>query len=177
MHIILGFLGVVVTILVLLNRLSDAGIDIGWLNPFAWRRRRNWRKQYKGNPIFQLKQPLEVACLLCTAMAKIDGEISREDKNRLLELFQEQLGRDQKQASDLLMSSSYLLGDGEEALAKPEKIIESALDEFSEEQAKSVVSLLESILNNGIRSTDKAQTFLSKVNSTFASKFDRNSGW
>jgi len=35
MHIILGVLGAIVTILVLLNRLADAGIDVGWLNPFA----------------------------------------------------------------------------------------------------------------------------------------------
>ena len=54
MHIILGFLGAVVTILVLFKRLSDAGIDIGWLNPFAWRRRRAWRNKYQGNPIFSL---------------------------------------------------------------------------------------------------------------------------
>ena len=70
MHIILGLLGTIVTILILLNRLSEAGIEIGWLNPFAWNRRRKWRNKYQGNPIFQLVDPLEVAALLCTSLAK-----------------------------------------------------------------------------------------------------------
>ena len=37
MHIILGVLGAVITILILLNRLAEAGIDLGGLNPFLWR--------------------------------------------------------------------------------------------------------------------------------------------
>ena len=35
MHVILGILGVFVTILILMNRLQQGGIDIGWLNPFS----------------------------------------------------------------------------------------------------------------------------------------------
>ena len=40
MHIILGALGSIVTILYMLDRL---GIDIGGLNPFYWYRRRAFR--------------------------------------------------------------------------------------------------------------------------------------
>jgi len=42
---ILAVLGVIVTILILLNRLANAGMDLGGLNPFLWQRRRNWRKR------------------------------------------------------------------------------------------------------------------------------------
>jgi len=48
MHFILGLLGTIVTILILLNRLADAGIDLGGLNPFLWHRRRKWRKMSGG---------------------------------------------------------------------------------------------------------------------------------
>lgn len=44
MHIILSVLGAVITILILFNRLNANGIDIDWLNPFAWKRRRDWAK-------------------------------------------------------------------------------------------------------------------------------------
>jgi len=43
MHIIIAFLGTIVTILVLLDRLAQAGISLGGLNPFLWRRRRKWK--------------------------------------------------------------------------------------------------------------------------------------
>ena len=55
MHIILGMLGTIVTILILLNRLAEAGIDIGGLNPFLWNRRRKWKKMYQGNPVFKIE--------------------------------------------------------------------------------------------------------------------------
>jgi hypothetical protein len=38
MHIIMGILGSIITILVLTNQLSRLGIDVGKLNPFAWHR-------------------------------------------------------------------------------------------------------------------------------------------
>ena len=45
MPYLLGFLGLLVTVLILLSRLADAGIDLGGLNPFLWRRRRAWRQK------------------------------------------------------------------------------------------------------------------------------------
>ena len=39
MPVILGFLGSIATILVLLRQLAEAGIDLGGLNPFLWKRR------------------------------------------------------------------------------------------------------------------------------------------
>lgn len=177
MHIILAILGAIVSILVLMKRLSDAGIDIGWLNPFAWQRRRAWQKKYQGNPIFSLKDPLEVAALLATTLAKIDGEISKEEKAILLSLFQNEFGKSEKEASELLMSSVFLFGDGESAIAKPEKILEPALDQFSEEQAESVMSLL-----NAIKKIDKANEklkdqFIKKIESAFSSRFNSNTKW
>lgn len=64
MHIILGLLGTIVTILVLINRAQDARIDIGWLNPFTWHRRRAFRNQYQANPAFCLESPMDSAALL-----------------------------------------------------------------------------------------------------------------
>ena len=52
MHIILGVLGIIVTILILLSRLQENGIDIGWLNPFSCHRRRSYRKEHDLNPAF-----------------------------------------------------------------------------------------------------------------------------
>lgn len=177
MHIILGLLGTIVTILVLLNRLSENGIDIGWLNPFTWRRRRAWRKKYEGNPIFSLEAPLDVAALLATSMAKIDGEMSREEKAVLLGLFQSEFGKSEKEASDLLMSSIYLFGDGQEALSKPEKIMQRSLPQFNEEQARSVLDLLQGVLKLDSANEAEKQSYLDRITAVFDAKFTQHKRW
>lgn len=177
MHIILALLGTIVTILVLINRLSDAGIDIGWLNPFTWRRRRAWRKKYQGNPVFSLDKPLDVAAILATTVAKIDGDISREEKATLLSLFQSEFNKSEKEAADLLKSSIYIFGDGQEATAKPEKVIERSLQKFSEDQAKSVMSLLNTVKElDSVNATDKSK-FVAKVNAVFSKHFNLDENW
>jgi len=177
MHIILGLLGTIVTILVLFKRLSDAGIDIGWLNPFAWRRRRAWRKQYEGNPIFSLYEPLEVAALLATTAAKIDGDLSAEEKTRLLSLFQSEFHKTEQEASDLLMSSIYLFGDGEDAIAKPEKVMKSALEKFDEAKARSVMNLLTEISQIEPKNQDAKKRFIAKIEAVFDAQFRASGEW
>lgn len=177
MHIILGVLGTIVTILVLFKRLSDAGIDIGWLNPFSWRRRRAWRKQYEGNPIFFLNEPLEVAAILATTVAKIDGEMSKEEKAILLSLFQSEFGKTEKEASDLLLSSIYIFGDGLDAISKPEKIMRKSLEKFSSEQASSVMSLLKVIKDLDPANADAKDGYVKKINQVFDTHFGTGSKW
>ncbi len=177
MHIILAALGLIVTILILFKRLSDAGIDIGWLNPFAWQRRRAWRKKYDGNPVFLLDKPLEVAALLATSVAKIDGEISREEKEILLSLFQSEFGKTEQEASELLMSSIFIFGNGEDALSKPEKILERSLSEFSEEQAQSVMKLLQAIKDIDRSNVDAKEQYLGRIFNVFDKQFGSKGNW
>ena len=96
MHIIISLLGTIITILILLNRLAEAGISLGGLNPFLWRRRQKWKKQYEGNPIYQIDSPLDLAALLATATAKADGDMSSDEKKALLDLFQNEFNVDRK---------------------------------------------------------------------------------
>jgi len=177
MHIILGVLGTIVTILVLFKRLSDAGIDIGWLNPFLWSRRRAWRKKYEGNTIFCLTEPLEVAAMLATTVAKIDGEISKEEKAILLSLFQNEFGKSEEEASALLLSSIYIFGDGQDAISKPDKIMKKSLEAFSQEQASSVIKLLAVIKDIDPANAEAKQRYVEKVERVFDKRFGDDSKW
>jgi len=161
----------------LFKRLSDAGIDIGWLNPFSWHRRRAWRKKYEGSPVFALGDPLEVAAMLATTVAKIDGDISKEEKAILLSLFQSEFGKSEKEASDLLMSSIYIFGDGQEAIGKPEKVMKRSLEKFSEDQARSVMTLLTAVKNLDATNAVEKDKFVAKVDSVFLSQFGSNEKW
>ena len=77
MHLVLGFLGTVVTVLFLLDRL---GIDLGGMNPFYWYRRRAFAKKYGSDPIYSIEDPIHVAALLIIGAAKLDGDLTAEQK-------------------------------------------------------------------------------------------------
>ncbi|MGD8594171.1 MAG: tellurite resistance TerB family protein [Gammaproteobacteria bacterium] len=145
MHIVLGLLGAIVTILILLNRLADAGIDLGGLNPFLWHRRRKWRQQYEGDPIYKLSNPMDVTALLMVAVAKSDGDMSAEEKKAILEIFQNQFHLSRRAASDLMVASVYLLKDVSELRSNIKKVLAPSIDAFSKEQADSAISLVSQI--------------------------------
>ncbi|MCG8084074.1 MAG: hypothetical protein JAZ13_00040 [Candidatus Thiodiazotropha taylori] len=123
MHIILPVLGAVITILILLNRLESNGIDIGWLNPFAWKRRREWAKKYHANPVYSLDNPMQVTALVMAALAKSEGEISAEQKKEILGKYQEVFHLSEKAAGDLFSSVIFLIKDDLLAVQNVEKLL------------------------------------------------------
>ena len=143
MHVILGLLGVIVTILVLLKRLQAGGIDIGWLNPFSWHRRRKFRKEYYLAPSYSLSSPMEVAALLMLAVAKADGDITKGQKDKILDLFQTDFKLSEPDAKSLFGASAHVLGNGEDVKASPQNVLKKSADQFSTEQVASTKLLLE----------------------------------
>lgn len=168
MHIILGLLGIVVTILILLNRLADAGIDIGGLNPFLWHRRRKWRKTYQGDPIFKLDQPMELAALLVMGLAKVDGDITSDEKHSILLTFEKEFNLSKSDASGLMSSSVYLLGKGDEFRNSLEKIVKPSIDKFTDEQLQSMLNMLRSIASLGNAEADVKTKTLEKIETVVA---------
>lgn len=142
MHILLGLLGAVVTILVLLYRLADAGIDLGGLNPFAARRRRAWRQKFESNPIFSLDNSVDIAALLVVGVAKIDGDMSAEEKRALLGEFQTTFELSEGKASELLGSSAHLIGDGEVLQTQIDDVLAGRKELFSDAQAASLIEMM-----------------------------------
>lgn len=145
MHILIAFLGSIVTILILLNRLADAGIDLGGLNPYLWHRRRKWRRKYEGNPLYRIDDPMDATAVLMVAAAKADGDLSREDKAALLNAFESDFHLSKKDAAGLLISSAHLLGDGVELRANVPRFLASTREKFTPEQARSALALVERI--------------------------------
>ena len=143
MHIVLGVLGTIVTILVLLNRLAEAGIDLGGLNPFLWQRRKKWKKKYEGNPIYKIESPMDATAILMVAISKADGDLAKEDKQKLLSLFESEFKLPKKDAAGLLISSAHLLGDGSELRNNVKKFLAPSIEAFSNEQMESAVVLLD----------------------------------
>ena len=104
MHIVLGLLGSIISILYLLDRL---GVDIGWLNPRYWRHRRDWAKKYDGDPIYSIEDPIQVAAVLIVGVAKLEGDLSAEQKKAILGQFEEKFSLDSRAASEHRQKVSF----------------------------------------------------------------------
>lgn len=170
MHIILGTLGSVVTLLWLLHRLAEMGIDLGGLNPWLWRRRRRWKQTYEANPVFRIESPMEVTALLITATAKADGDMSSEEKQEILRMFEQEFSLPEKEASELLAASAHLLGRGEEVRDRLEVVLAPSLENFSSEQATSAIALLHRIAAVGESVTQSQRDLVSQAEAILAKK-------
>jgi uncharacterized tellurite resistance protein B-like protein len=149
MHVILAFLGTVVTILVLLRQLAEAGIDLAGLNPFLWQRRRRWMQRSQGDPIYQLDDPMDATALLMVAIAKSDGDMTSEEKQRILEMFRDEFKLTKRDASDLMVASVYLLRDGSALRENVRAVVAPSLEKFTREQAESAIGMFSQVARIG----------------------------
>jgi len=106
MHIILGALTTIVTILFLLDRM---GVSLGGLNPFHWYRRRAFVNKYGSDPIYSVEDPIHVAALLIIGVAKLEGDLTAVQKRAAQEQFESEFSLGSREASQLFGSAAHLL--------------------------------------------------------------------
>lgn len=173
----MSLLGAIVTVLILLHKLADAGISLGGLNPFLWSRRRHWEKKFTGNPIFQVESPMDATALLLTAATKIDGDMSSEQKSQILSAFEDEFKLNKKESAGLLISSNYLLGRGDEITEKLDAILKPSLPNFTHAQAESAVKLLHQLSDRDMEPNADRQEFIQKASKIILEPFQPKSKW
>jgi len=142
MHILIAFLGSLVTVFYLLDRL---GINIGGFNPFHWRRKRKWMRNYNSDPIYSVEEPMQVASLLILGAAKLDGVISAEQKRAALEQFEQTFSLNSQGASELVGSAMHLLGSPQVIDAQIKGLADKNKASFTSEQAESMLRMMVSV--------------------------------
>jgi len=177
MHIILGALTTLASLLWVLHRLAEMGIDLAGLNPFLWQRRRRFRKKMDGNPIYAVDSPMEATALLLAGIARADGDMSREEKNVILKIFHEEFGLAKTDAAGLLISSTYLLGRGEEFRDHLSKILKPSSESFSESQAKSAVELMNQVAQLSDHSAELKASLCDEARGALMPEVHNPSGW
>lgn len=145
MHFILGFLTSIVTVLWLLHRLAEMGIDLGGWNPFLWRQRDRWTGTFDQNPLFSIESPMEATAVLLVAVAKADGDMSAPEKFELRQIFEKEFHMSKLKAAGLLVASAHLLGDGEAVKEKVDQVLAPSLANFSPDQARSAKALMQRV--------------------------------
>ena len=177
MHIILAILGSIITILILVNRISQTGVDLGRLNPFAWYRRRKWQKKYHADPAFTLDRPMESVAGLMYVMAKCSGEITREQKECILDLFQIEFRLSEDKARELLSSSSFLLKDEDQIVENLKDFLKPSLAKFDAEKRASTLVMLHKVADCEGTRTAKQEEFLNKVTPFFQETSEPERKW
>ena len=177
MHVILGLLTALITILILLNRLAQAGIDLGGLNPFLYRRRKKWQQRYKGNPVYKLDDPMDLTALLMVALVKSEGDMSSEQKAGILSRFESEFHLSKRESSELLLSSVFLYGKGDEVRENLDKVIRPSLDSFNENQAESAIGLLEYTANIEGNPSEVQLEIINTARRLFDERFEAKPQW
>ncbi|MCB1682123.1 MAG: TerB family tellurite resistance protein [Alphaproteobacteria bacterium] len=170
MHIILSILGAIVTILFYLSIMSRSGLNfrwLTWLDPFAWNRRRKWQQTLNADPAFTIKDPMEAtACLLFVA-AKCSGEISREQKETIVRLFEEEFHMNETRARELLTSCSFMIPDEQKIIDRIEGFLEPSLLHFDQHQKDAALELLGKVITCEGQPTEKQTELVEKVKLQF----------
>lgn len=174
MHIVLGLLGAIVTILFLLDRL---GVDIGGLNPFYWRRRRAWAKRYEGDPIYSVEDPKHVAALLIVGAAKLDGDLSAGQKRVALQQFESEFSLDSRAASELLGSAAHLLGPPQVIDTQLNGLADKSKGRFSQDQAESMVQMIIEVASADGELTAEQSRYIDSMRARFVRSKRSEAAW
>ncbi len=174
MHIVIGFLTSLLTILYLLDRL---GINLGGFNPFYWRRRRAWLKKYRGDTIYAVEDPMEVAALFVVGVAKIDGDITAEEKKSILAEFSSNFSLSEREASQLLGSSAHLLGQPQLIGTQLSTVLGRLDDLFTPDQAESLVAMMSTVVSSNEQLSSEQADLIESVRDRFSGQVSKGGTW
>jgi uncharacterized tellurite resistance protein B-like protein len=173
MHI-LGLLVTLTTLLYLLDRL---GVDIGGLNPFAWRRRRSWRQKFDANPIFSLSDPRDIAAVLLVGVAKIDGDLTADERQALLDEFAGTFSMSAKAASELLSSTVFLLGDMQVLNHQAPELLQRYQERLAQNQVDSLLGMIGRIAALGGQMSPQQTDLIAQIHAALAPDTSAHGTW
>ncbi|OMH31665.1 TerB family tellurite resistance protein [Motiliproteus sp. MSK22-1] len=145
MHILIGLITAIGGLIWAFHSLQRSGVDLNSFNPFFWIRRRRWEKQLGTKAAHNLERPVEAAALLLIGVAKIEGEITREQKREVISIFENEFNMDKENAAELFSASSYLLQDVTDIQVEVKAILAPCKDRFQNEQSTSFISMLKQV--------------------------------
>jgi len=163
MHIIIALISAVAGLIWAINSLERSGFRLSSLNPFHWHRRTQWRKKYQENPLYNLSEPMDLAAVLLIGVAKLEGEISREQKKDILEIFNQEFCLNDEDAGSLFSSSAFLLQNESNFIANIDKVLVKSKGEFSTEQIESTLSLVERVASTDSNTSEIQKKLINSI--------------
>lgn len=177
MHVVIGFLTAVGALIWAFVALQRAGVKPSSLDPFAWYRSYQWRKKYRGKPIYNLRTPLDVAAVLLLGTLKCEGEISAEQKKELMAIFEHDFHQSPDEAADLLLASAHMIRNETYLVDNLAKILELSAREFSERQVQSLLSLMRRVSSLEGVPNQEQEKLIAETENYFKTKATRKHAW
>ena len=174
MHVLIGLLGSLVTLLYLLDRL---GIDIGGMNPFYWYRRRAFARKYGADPIFSIEDPIHVASLLIIGAAKLEGDLTAEQRSIAQNEFEKNFKLDVTEASGLFGSAAHLLAAPQLLENQLNKLADKHKTLFTGDQAESLVQIMTTVASSGGSLSATQREFIDGIREQFGEKAEPQGTW
>lgn len=163
MTIVIGIITALAGLIWALNSLQRSGVDLNAFSPFTWLRRRQWEKKLGTKPMHALTDTMEAASLLVVAVAKEDGEITRDTKMDILTMFEEEFGISRKRSIELFSSSSYLINGEMNLAGEVKNILAPTKATFDDEKTQIVLRMLEKISKAEDQASAEQQELIAAV--------------
>lgn len=145
MHIIIAAITAIAGLIWALHSLQNSGVDLNSFNPFTWARRRKWENLYRAKPIYNLTKPMEAAAVIMVGVLKQEGEISREQKQEVINLFKSNFMLSDQESVDLFASSAHLVKDELNLDQSIKHILKPSISQFTPDMASSFIALLDKV--------------------------------
>jgi hypothetical protein len=177
MHVVIGLITAVAGLIWAFVALQRAGITLGNLDPFAWYRRMQWRKKYADKPIYCLDDPVDVAAVLLLGTAKCEGEISAEQKQELLKIFESEFHLSADEAADLLLASAHLIRNEVYLVDNLPRILERSKERFTPPQVDSLLLLMRRMANLEGAANEEQRKLIDATEGYFAARGQSKGAW
>lgn len=177
MHIIIGVLTAIAGLVWALHSLQNSGVDLNSFNPFTWVRRRKWEKLYGAKPLYNLDKPMEAAAAIVVGVLNQEGIISKEQKQKVVELFMSNFRLDEQDAVALFASSSHLVKDEINLHQSIKNILTPSISKFTPEMKDSFVDLLSSVAKLEGDISESQRKIIASVASVLSVEKDPKSNW
>src|SRR5687768_1367271 len=132
MGVILQVLGLVITFTMAMEALRRFGIDVGWLNPLTFFRRRAWRKKVTTPPLYALEHPVDVVAVLALATVQTTGAISSQQKAGVQALLRQHLNIGEADATNIWLASSHMLRNRPLELSELPAVLSGSAAKFTD---------------------------------------------
>ena len=167
MHIIIGIITAVAGLIWAINSLQNSGLDLNSLNPFTWARRRKWEKLRGTKPLHNIKQPIEAATVIIVGALKEIGEITTDQKNAVLNIFQTQLHLSESSSKEAFSSAAFMVKDAFNFHQSIKNILAPTIDSFSQDQTQSLIKIVEDVIQLDGKPNEAQLLILKSLNFEF----------
>ncbi|MEW5250219.1 hypothetical protein [Microbulbifer discodermiae] len=176
MHILIGIITAIAGLVWALNSLQNSGVNLNAFNPFMWLRRRKWEKSLGTKPMHALTDSMEVAALLVVAVAKEQGDITRDSKAEILSIFEREFGVRHSKAIEIYSFSVYLIQDTLNMAEEVRHILKPSKESFTSVHIAKLITMLKETASLEII-TEGQQAIIKSVELEFKDDEASASNW